>query len=94
MDSRDDIVPNRYLAERLREVSAALDRLDQKIDVTLGDHAVRLAKLEFRADAMDKRLDTATDTRWKALSAWIAGVAVLIALISVMVAITRTTKGI
>lgn len=94
MDRRDDAVPNRYLAERLREVTSALDRLDQKIDVTLGDHAVRLAKLELRVDAMDRRLDAATDTRWKALSAWTAGAAVLIALISVMVTITRTTKGI
>lgn len=89
---QDDVVPTRYLAERLRELTAALDRLDQKIDVTLGDHAVRLAKVELRLDAMDKKLDAATDTRWKALAAWTSGIAVLIALIAVMV--TITTKGI
>lgn len=83
----DDEVPVRYVMERFGELQQSLAVLGQRIEDRLGEAAVRLARLEMRADQTDKRLDDSTVGRRWSVGTWLAGISALLALVAVIVAI-------
>lgn len=45
---------NPYLLHRLDDIRESIIRIDQKVDLKLGDHSERIARLEVRADNTDE----------------------------------------
>ncbi|MBX6360092.1 MAG: hypothetical protein IRZ03_08435 [Acidobacterium ailaaui] len=76
-----------YIRERFRELQQAFTEHAQRVEDKVGDHAVRIAKLEMRADQTDATLrETRESHRWS-VGTWISVVSVLIAAAGVIVAI-------
>jgi hypothetical protein len=82
-----------YVMQRIGELTEMFIRLDQKIDDTMGDHSVRIAKLELRADQSEQRIDAATTGRRWQVTTWIAALSLLVALAAVLVAVKAATGG-
>lgn len=87
MNQHDDDVPVRFVMERVREVQDAVTEVGRKIDTTLGEYAVRLARLELRQDLTDRRLDNDTGGRRYLFTAVVSTVAVLVSVAGVVVTI-------
>ena len=87
----DDDVPLRYVMERVREVQDAISAVSQKIDDRMGEHAVRLARMELRQDLTDRRLETDTGGRRFVLTTVISTVAVLVSIAALVM--TMMLKG-
>lgn len=87
-----------YIRERFRELQQSFDSFATQIRDTTGDHAVRIAKLEMRADLHEQTLrDTRAehDAEIKSLvegrrfnlGTWIAAFSALAAIAAVLVAV-------
>lgn len=83
---------------RLEGLANKLDDKIDKLDDKLDGHSERIVQLEHRVNDQDRRhgelkvqVEKSTDNRWRVLSAWISGLALLVA---TLVGIYAMTKGV
>lgn len=82
-----------YIRERFRELQQSFDNFAQRIEDRTGDHAVRIAKLEWRADQTDQRFIQTTEGRRWSVGTWIAVLSALAAIAAVVVAVVALSAG-
>lgn len=83
---------NDYIRERFRELQQAFTEHAQRVEDKVGDHAVRIAKLELRADQTDVALRQAQESRRWSIGTWIGVLSVIVGTAGVIVAIIALTK--
>lgn len=76
-----------YIRERFRELQSAFDHLAQRVADTTGDHAIRIAKLEMRADQTERALHEARDSHRWSVGTWLGALSAIAAIAAVIVAI-------
>lgn len=89
-----------YIREEIQDLKKAFNDFTDQIRATTGDHAIRIAKLEMRADQLDRNLDeerrkrekgveeATAGRRWN-VGTWIAAIAVVVAVAAIIVSIVR-----